>query len=377
MNVRKWSIVSVAVVLAMLAVVVGLTQAQGPDSPEGEVAVEGEVSAAAMVAGRMPVQGLLTDSSGNPINGTYNIRFRLYDAASGGTVVCEDTNSVSVDNGLFESDISGDCDSGDINGQQLYLGVKVGADPEMRPLQAIFPVPYAWSLRPGAEIRGELDDDPILYAYNTGSGTGVWATSLDGEGVHGSSWDGTGVYGSSLTGIGVHADSLSGVAIKAEGTGIIRSTARSYVWISGNDLRKKHSTDTTRFECDTFGGVKVRRGADPGTKDVMLPVTLPGQLYGQDVTLTGIDVYFESQGDFDGIGATAVRRQTGAGSGDLIRWDGSDRVCSPACSYHLDLTNNNVLDDQHGIVYVAFQLFFGGSSSYVQIGGVRLTLEHD
>ncbi|MGD2178546.1 MAG: hypothetical protein PVG71_12065 [Anaerolineae bacterium] len=377
MNVRKWSIVTIAVVLAMLAVVVGLTQAQGPDSPEGEVAVEGEVSAAANVAQRIPIQGRLTDTGGNPLNGTYSIRFRLYGAASGGTVVCEDTNSVSVEDGQFYSDISGTCDSGDVGGQQLYLGVKVGSDPEMSPLQPIFPVPYAWSLRPGAEIKGEVDDDPILYAYNTGTGPGVWATSLEDEGIHGSSWDGSGVYGSSLTGTGVHADSLTGAAITADGTGIIRSAAKSYVWISGNDLRKKHSTDTTHFECDTYGGVKVRRGADSGTKDVMLPVTLPGQLYGQDVTLTGIDVYFESQGDFDGIGVTAVRRQSGAGSGDLIRWDGTDRVCSPACSYHLDLTSNNVLDDQHGIVYVGLQLFFGGSSSYVQIGGVRLTLEHD
>jgi hypothetical protein len=72
-----------------------------------------------------------------------------------------------------------------------------------------------------------------------------------------------------------------------------------------------------------------------------------------------------------------VRRQTGAGSGDLIRWNGDDRVCESACSYHLDLTNNNVLDDEHGVVYIGFQMFFTSASSYVHLGGVRLTLEHD
>jgi hypothetical protein len=149
------------------------------------------------------------------------------------------------------------------------------------------------------------------------------------------------------------------------------------VWISGNDLRKKASADTTLFECDLYGGVYVTRGGSGTTRDVMLPVTLPGQLYGQDVTLTGIDVYFDSETDFDGIGRTVVRRQSGVGSGDLMVADDTDRVCESDCSYHLDLTENNVLDDQHGVVYIAFQLFFSGSDTYVHIGGVRLTLEHD
>lgn len=373
---RQRMLTSVLALGLLLALVAGIGLAQGPAPSGREADAEGEVSAAAVVPGAIPVQGRLTDADGSPLDGTYSLTFRLYDAYSGGTPLCSDTDGVSVDHGLFSAYMDS-CTSSDIDGKQLYLGIQVESDPEMTPRQDIYPVPYAFSLRPGAEIRGEVDDDPILYAYNTGSGTGVWATSLESEGIHGSSWDGTGVYGSSLSGAGVHADSLSGAAIKADGTGIIQSTARSYLWISGNDLRKKNSTDTTEFECDTYGGVKVRRGADGGTKDVMLPVTLPGQLYGQDVTLTGIDVYFESQGDFDGIGVTAVRRQTGAGSGDLIRWDDTDRVCSPACFYHLDLTENNVLDDQHGVVYIAFQLFFAGSSSYVQVGGVRLTLEHD
>jgi hypothetical protein len=363
----------------LLALVAGISLAQGPEPLGREASAEREVGAAAALGDGIPIQGRLTDNGGNPLpDGTYSLTFRLYDTPTGGTPLCEDTDLENVEDGLFSAYLN-HCTSSDIDGQQLYLGIQVEGDPEMTPRQGIHAVPYAWSLRPGAEIKGDIDgdSDSILYAYNTGSGAGVWATSLEGEGIHGSSWDDTGVYGSSLTGTGVHADSLSGVAVMADGTGIIQSTARSYVWISGNDLRKKYSTDTTQFECDLYGGVKVTRGADVGTKDVMLPVTLPGQLYGQDVTLTGIDVYFESNGDFDGIGVTAVRRQTGAGSGDLIIRDTAPRVCTPACSYHLDLTKNNVLDDQRGIVYVAFQLFFGGASSYVQIGGVRLTLEHD
>lgn len=50
----------------------------------------------------MSYQGQLTDSSGNPLNGSYNIRFFLYTALSGGTQVWyEGHNNVTVTNGIF------------------------------------------------------------------------------------------------------------------------------------------------------------------------------------------------------------------------------------------------------------------------------------
>ncbi|MGC9024986.1 MAG: hypothetical protein ACP5NB_09205 [Chloroflexia bacterium] len=76
---------------------------------------------------------------------------------------------------------------------------------------------------------------------------------------------------------------------------------------------------------------------------------------------------------------SAMRRQNGVGAGDLIFRDETDYVC-PAptqCVKHWDLTTNNVLSDQRGILYIAFQLSFASETAYVNIGGVRLTLEHD
>jgi hypothetical protein len=108
----------------------------------------------------------------------------------------------------------------------------------------------------------------------------------------------------------------------------------------------------------------------------MLPVTLPGQLYGQNVKLTGIDVYLKTSGT-GYIDGTFIRRQSGAGSGDLIHSDSYTHLCHSACSYHIDLTTNNILDDTNGVIYIAFGLQFNAETDYVQIGGVRLTLEHD
>ncbi len=62
-----------------------------------------------MVQNMIPVQGKLTDASGMPLNGDFSITFRLYDVFSGGTALCLDTNVVNVVNGLFNSEIWGNC----------------------------------------------------------------------------------------------------------------------------------------------------------------------------------------------------------------------------------------------------------------------------
>jgi hypothetical protein len=47
-------------------------------------------------------QGMLTDNSGNPLTGNFDITFRIYNASSGGTLRWEETHySVTVTNGLF------------------------------------------------------------------------------------------------------------------------------------------------------------------------------------------------------------------------------------------------------------------------------------
>jgi len=104
--------------------------------------------------------------------------FRLYDVDTGGTALCSDTNSVTVTNGLFNSEVWGNCQD-DITGQQLYLSIQVGSDAEMAPRQPIYAVPYAWSLRPGANIIGAITSGPVVHIENsatTGRGLRVYAT---------------------------------------------------------------------------------------------------------------------------------------------------------------------------------------------------------
>jgi hypothetical protein len=197
--------------LVALTLVAGLTQAQGP-GPAADTAPQ---SMAATAPGAVPIQGRLTNASGNPLSGTYSIMFRLYEIDTGGTAVCTDTRSVSVVNGLFSDYIDHCYDY--ITGQKLWLGVKVESDPEMTPRQVIYPVPYALSLVPGAVIS--TTGYPALHVESTspsGRGLRAYASATSGTnyGVVGASFspngyggyfydeaNGTGVYGKGNPGV--------------------------------------------------------------------------------------------------------------------------------------------------------------------------------
>ena len=138
-------------------------------------------------------QGRLTNpSTGQPVtDGTYAMTFNLY-TDSAGSVVWTETKNVSVAGGQFSA-LVGDVTSlppSLLNGQELWLGIKVGADAEMTPRQTIFPVAYAMSLAPGAVISGSLSSASVLQAINSGTyGRGLygWATGTTGVnyGVYG------------------------------------------------------------------------------------------------------------------------------------------------------------------------------------------------
>ncbi len=107
MNKRSMFIVIGLALVAVLALTYGLAVAQ--DRMPGVEPAGPEVTTGS-VDPYLPVQGRLTDASGNPLNGTYTMTFRLYAASAGGAALCTDTNSnVPVNNGLFNTNIWGNC----------------------------------------------------------------------------------------------------------------------------------------------------------------------------------------------------------------------------------------------------------------------------
>ncbi len=178
---------------------------------------------AAVVTQNITYQGVLTDSSGNPLNGNYQVAFRLYETATGGSPLATyGPLSIPVTKGLFSTPVN--FDSRYYDGRALWIGIAVGSDTEMTPRQEVRPVPYALSLRPGpasfttngSGTSGALNagvNVSASFPYNYGvriltsgdNSMGLQAKSigLNSIGVEGLSIRGIGVFGSSAEDVGV------------------------------------------------------------------------------------------------------------------------------------------------------------------------------
>jgi hypothetical protein len=141
------------------------------------------IVSAAPVTQNITYQGKLTDAAGNPLTGSYTVTFNLYEVSSGGTVIAADTHTVQASKGLFTTQIT--ADQSFFDGRALWLGVKVGTDPEMTPRQELRPVPYALSLRPGSLIT-RADGNSALNLETNGGGRAltVSASGLGSYGVY-------------------------------------------------------------------------------------------------------------------------------------------------------------------------------------------------
>lgn len=371
----KWTLVGTIMAVLMMAVAAGLTQAQGSEPPGKGVGPQGGEAIAA-VGPYVPVQGRLTDESGNPLDGTFNnITLRIYETGSGGTALCEVTPaSLNVSNGLFSTYIP--CSSGVIDGRQLYLAVKVGGDGEMTPRQPIYPVPYAFSLKPGARIY-DNSDQRVLMVHNDGSGAGVYGYSLTGEGLYGWGEAGRGVYGYSYSGVGVYAESATSVTIQAAGTGVIQSTAATD-WVvsplkivpgdaSGDgDLRIVHSSQ--------FGWVVLYTdGADNCT--ALLPVDIVALLFGTRVKVSSfhfcysmadanLDDYID-QVDIEYVKVDGGHQNLCSFTNDVSSTAWTCQTCTPASPAGI-----------YGPVFVRFKLHFTGDGSdhRIRLGHMYLHL---
>jgi hypothetical protein len=309
---HRGMLVVVLTLALLLTLAIGLSQAQGP-GPDSAAESQESLGPAAAVSDVIPIQGRLTDVNGTPLNGTYGIQASIYNA--GGTFLCGDWQNVTVANGLFTMNVgtgfAAPCQSTQINGDELYLGITVGPlggpEPEMTPRLPIYPVPYAYTVKPGAIIKG----------------------------------------------------------------------ADSYVFVPGSAFVKNNDTDSTRWDMQVNGAARVYRGATAGAKYIFIPITLPGVLYGQAVTVKSITVYYRCQnGANNYIAGTSLTKQTAADSFASILSDSTSRTSNTATNYTLNLTTNNVLSNAEGILGLYLTLAFANDTDYVQIGGVRLQWGH-
>jgi hypothetical protein len=105
--------------------------------------------ASAVVPDLIPVQGVLTDLGGNPVDGNVNLYLTLYDGEFSPTSLWSESrtgvNQVFVDEGFFTvylGSITPLDFAALLTTPQLWLGIRVGADPEMDRVR-LAAVPFA------------------------------------------------------------------------------------------------------------------------------------------------------------------------------------------------------------------------------------------
>ena len=179
------------------------------------------------VAGTINYQGRLTDPGGVPLDGTFPMRFQVYDDPAAGVIKWDSgVVNVGVDNGLFNVGL--DVDPYHFNGQGLWLRINVNGE-WLSPRQDLLPVPYALSLKPGAQIWGSFDRNWLLKVKNS-------ANPATGAAIWGEAATGMAVYGTSPGGYGLHGYTENGYAVSGTDAGATQANGYGGYFTSMNGV---------------------------------------------------------------------------------------------------------------------------------------------
>jgi hypothetical protein len=148
----------------------------------------GLLTANAAVPHLLSYQGRLTDSSGSPLNGLYNITFRIYDAETAGNLLWQGTyTSISITKGIFNI-LLGDVSDTGFNFTNLafdkpyWLEIKVGTDNPMQPRQRITSAGHAIRAEKAERLTdASAIDSGTIPTTRLGSGTPNSSTFLRGD----------------------------------------------------------------------------------------------------------------------------------------------------------------------------------------------------
>jgi len=128
--------------------------------------------AQAMLPTTVNYQGHLSNNQGIGIDATHNITFRLYTTASGASLVWNETQTVDINQGLFQVELGTVTPFKlpiDFN-QGLYLGIEVENDGEMTPRRKLSLSPYSIKAMDAETVGGfsavELDQSAHLYEFS-------------------------------------------------------------------------------------------------------------------------------------------------------------------------------------------------------------------
>lgn len=111
-------------------------------------------------------QGTVTDSAGVPLEGPYNLTFRIYDAETEGTRIWEEVQAdVPIAKGIFSVFLGSVTSLNLVFDKDVWLSIQVSNDPEMAPRIRLTSVPTAY--RAETAERAEALVNPITTSTIT------------------------------------------------------------------------------------------------------------------------------------------------------------------------------------------------------------------
>jgi hypothetical protein len=293
-------------VLLLLALAVGPGRAQGPE-PQGDVSIQAALGTA------FTYQGRLTDG-GSPADGEYDLRFRLFNAASGGSQVGSTVTrgNVDVSDGVFTVQL--DFGGGPFRGQARWLeigvrpGASTGSYTSLTPRQELTAAPYALYARripldgSGSATTASHSDHDHWGQTWSGSGTGLalaggtmgLGAGAQTYGVYGhaiaASGNTYGVYGESesTSGAGVYGEASadSGMTYGVYGESASESGRGVYGWATA-DSGETYGVQGLSESADGRGVYGYARADSGHTSGV----------YGESESANGRGVYGEATAD--------------------------------------------------------------------------------
>lgn len=89
-------------------------------------------------------QGVLKDAAGMPLNGNYDIKFKLYDKEAEGAELWEEIHqALTIEEGMLDVELGSISVLNVPFDKQYWLGIEIGSDGEMSPRFKLTTVPYA------------------------------------------------------------------------------------------------------------------------------------------------------------------------------------------------------------------------------------------
>ena len=101
-------------------------------------------------------QGHLTDSGGAPVNASLSITFNLYNVSAGGIAVWSESQTVTVNQGIFSVELgaNGSPLSATMFETPLWVGLSVATDAEMIPRRAVTTTGYSFKAGDADSVEG-------------------------------------------------------------------------------------------------------------------------------------------------------------------------------------------------------------------------------